>query len=212
MESNQNRITDSSLLNIGEKDRCTQVVESLLSKPMTKPDFSQALNFSTSNSVLKQAQQFLPEFARQTDQILNDPFLLHKANIEMQIQQLEDMNQQEAKPENLNQMQCEQTDGKQRINMEIGVGVFDVLNADKNIEDGIEKSIVNQLPVSTEQIVKISNQDLYNENKKKQKGESCSSSDDDDSDLYVAFDSSDDEGKIIEKIKGIKPTENAEDC
>ena len=74
------------------------------------------------------------------------------------------------------------------------------------MQNQIEANIQNKLPVSTEQIVKITNEQLWRENKQAKSEEDSSEEedDDDDSDLYVAFDSDDDEKNILEKIKNIK--------
>ena len=78
---------------------------------------------------------------------------------------------------------------KPKINMEIGVGLYDVLNP-----DGLEnKKIESMVPQSTEQIVKIS--------KAPKNGSSDSdSSSSEDENLYMNFDSSDSENEIVAKI------------
>lgn len=64
-----------------EASRSHQVVESLLAKPSAKPNFC-AL---PAPSILKRAQQFLPEFITSTDRMLADPELLKSKQMDVQI-------------------------------------------------------------------------------------------------------------------------------
>jgi len=65
-----------------------QIVESLLAKPMKKPDFS---SFAPPE-ILKRAQAFLPEFIMNTDKILSNPDLLKTSQMDVRINQAEDFN------------------------------------------------------------------------------------------------------------------------
>ncbi len=64
------------------------MVESLLAKPSTKPDFS---SFQVPD-VLKRAQAFLPAFISNTDKILSNPELKQASQMDVQISQTADFN------------------------------------------------------------------------------------------------------------------------
>ena len=78
------------------KDRKTEVVELLLSKPLKsqisdskgKPDFSQ-LSKMCENSSLSKAKQFMPSFKQETDKILNDPQFRNQMQMDINIQEKE---------------------------------------------------------------------------------------------------------------------------
>ena len=100
--------------------------------------------------------------------------------------------------------------------MEIGIGVYDVLNGQEGCTD---EKIDNFMPKSTEQIVKIKSDQVGKGNKPKPNpslkmaasaqssskpgnhSDSSSDSDSENDDLFINFDSSDDENQILDKIK-----------
>lgn len=50
------------------------MIESLLAKPSTKPDFKQGVQgLLAGSSILNKARAFMPEFVAETDRILSDP-------------------------------------------------------------------------------------------------------------------------------------------
>ena len=71
-----------------EEKRSHKIVEALLSKPSTKPNFG-ALPQS---SVLKQARCFLPDFIQSTDKILSDPALCKEKQMNVKIAEQQDVN------------------------------------------------------------------------------------------------------------------------
>ena len=136
-----------------------------------------------------QAQNFLPTFVKETDKILNDPELKRQAQMNMDIKQI------------IPGMALDEEElTEQKIQMEIGVGIYDVL--DPEAGEIINKKVDNMLPESTEQIIKVNGV----------KSESESSSDEDDDDLYLNFGSSDDEAQIMSKIKKIEKKAKQDSC
>lgn len=105
-----------------EEKRSHQIVQALLSKPSNKPNFASL----PQSSILKKAQTFLPEFIQSTDKILSDPNLCMEKQMDVKIAEQEDVN-----PEFFNDMKKHiplegQPNDKQTVQMDIGVGVFDV--------------------------------------------------------------------------------------
>ena len=75
--------------------------------------------------------------------------------------------------------------------MEIGVGIYDVL--DPEAANLVDQKVDTMLPVSTEQIIKVSGVQSASE-----------SSSEVDDDMYLNFGSSDDEAQIMSKIKQLE--------
>ncbi|CDW83482.1 UNKNOWN [Stylonychia lemnae] len=155
-----------------EKSQRTElIIQGLLNKPSKKPDFK---NFRESD-ILKRAQQFIPMFIQTTDRLLSDPELLKQKQMDIQLEENGDL-QMEMRRLNGEYDQDAQQDPN-TINMDIGVGVYDVNN-----ENFDEK---NFKPSSTRPIVRF-NGLIENE----EDGDDSSSDDgSDDSNLYYEFNS-----------------------
>ena len=121
--------------------------------------------------------------------------------------------------------EAEESESEPKINMEIGIGVYDVLNGQEGCDDD---KIDNFIPKSTEQIVKIKSDQVDpgnipkpNKSLKMAAGgnplvdpdnsSDSSDSDSEDNDLFMNFDSSDDQNEIIDKIKKLKMKTHADD-
>ena len=103
------------------------LIEKMLAKPSKKPDFSMPLQ---KPSVLSQLKQFLPDFVKSTNELVADESLRQKYNIDIEGVWESTDNGSEARAD-----KHDLADGKQYIEINMGVGIYDINNPDFNEHD-----------------------------------------------------------------------------
>ncbi|CAI2371978.1 unnamed protein product [Moneuplotes crassus] len=99
-------------------------ISNLLARPSQKPDFSMPLPKS---SVLNDIKSFLPQFKTSTEELINNDELRKNMNIDIQTNtEADSQAEQTADPSQSN---------KQYIEINMGVGVYDIKNPEFNEKD-----------------------------------------------------------------------------
>lgn len=104
--------------------RTSDVFDALVRKPATKPDFRMPIQ---SNSVLNQVRDFLPAFKQRTEELLQDPNCGRGIEI-IEQKDIKEPKHEESRGCNCGEEHKECNDGKQMVEMSLGLGLYDINN------------------------------------------------------------------------------------